>query len=150
MRQSTKEELAKLNIMVKDLSPKPGEGANLSITMQPTPNRLTGFYGIENIKEVATPICGLINTAVNKKGLVGIIGIIPDIYPAYDDFEFVDEEFLDMDEEEFVSLTNHIKSKLVFEGTAQQYEEVAEDVAVVVLRMILVAIKIIRIKKGVV
>lgn len=142
VQDKTKDALKDLGIMISKVEAKGMEKVN-----QPS-KPLTGFYGIQNIKEVASPICGLINTIINKKGLIGFIGIIPDIYPAYDDFEMVDDELLDMSEEEFIELKTHIQNKLVFEGSAAQYEEIAEEVAVLVLRTIVVAIKILRIKNG--
>lgn len=144
IQDKTKDALAELGILIKAVQPK-----GMVLVNQPS-KLLSGIYDIENLKEVATPICGLINTAINKKGLIGIIGILPDIYPAYNDFEFVDDEFLDMDESEFEELKAHIASKLVFQGTPHQYEEISEEAALAVIRVVLVAIKILRIKKGVV
>jgi hypothetical protein len=141
MLEKTKDALAELGVLINSVTAR-----GMETVSQPSKG-LSGIYGIENLKEVATPICGLINTAINKKGIIGIIGIIPDIYPAYDNFAFVDDEFLDMDESEFEELKEHIKAKLVFDGTAAQYEAISEEATIAVIRVVLVAIRILRLKK---
>lgn len=99
------------------------------------------LYGIDNVKEVANVVCQVANSAVNKVPLAGYLPILPALFPAIDDFDKVDDELLDMTEEEFGELKAYIANKLDFEGEADVFEELVEDLAIHVLGIVIAIIR---------
>lgn len=121
----------------------------MGVTLVPVPlNPVLNLFDMQNTKEVATVICGIMNTAVTKKGLTGYLSVLPDLWPAYQDIGMVDNELLDMNEEEFIELKEHIKTKLDFEGTNDAIEELAEEIAMHVIGIVVATIKYAQIKKA--
>jgi len=97
---------------------------------------IVDIYDIHNMKEVATVLCGLANTAVNKQGITGYLSILPDVYPAIADFDQIDEEILDMTIDEWEELKSHIRTELDFAGSPNAYEGCVENIAIHVIGLV--------------
>ena len=107
---------------------------------------LLNLYGIEDLKELALPVCKVANNIINKKSLPANLGIVMDLPAAISGIENVGKEILDMSPDEFIAFSNFIKDNIKFEGDAHKYEEIVEDITVHVLGLALCIIRAMRLK----
>ena len=127
MKVSTKERLESMNIVM----------ASTDETVKP----LLNSRGIEELKELSVPICGVVNTIVNKKSWASLIGLLPGLPAAISGVEDVSEEILNMTEEEFVEFTDFLKEQLNFDD--EKIEVVVEDIAIHTLGLFLAIMKLV-------
>lgn len=105
------------------------------------------LFGIEETKDVAIALCGIVNSMVNKAHWTKYLGLVPDIVAAAVGIEKVPSEIIDITDEEFEELKVTIKMKLDFEGPAAELEEIAENIAVHVIGIVLQVVKIVELRK---
>jgi len=110
-----------------DLISKKLEAVNMNL-VEVSEKPALNVYGIEELKDLLRIVCGVVNSAVNKKGLSGYLGLLVDLPSAISGIDKVKDEILDITQDELLDLENFIKECLDFDN--DNLEEIVEDILV--------------------